>query len=168
MSKCSFDIFDTLLTRPVLDPSEIFRVCGERAVKYGWLEISPLEFQNIRVKARGRSCLFAEGREDTINEIYREIADTINLSEEIIHKIKALEIEIEVEYLIPVPKALQMVLEARRSHPNVLFLSDMYLPESFLQERLKQHGFWQEGDRLYVSSQWRKSKGQGDLFLKVV
>jgi len=168
MSKCSFDIFDTLLTRSVLDASEIFRVCGERAVKFGWLTISPLIFQHARIDARDRSCLFIEGGENTLDEIYHELADTLDLSKELIYKLKALELEVEIEYLIPIPRALQLVAKARRSHPNVLFLSDMYLPESFLQERLKQHGFWQEGDRLYVSSQWRKSKGKGDLFLKVL
>ncbi|WP_103669949.1 hypothetical protein [Pseudanabaena sp. BC1403] len=168
MRRCSFDIFDTILTRPVLDPAEVFRVCGTRALKLGWLTISSLEFQHVRVKDRDRSCLFVEGGENTLDEIYHEIADTLGLSEELIHKLKELELEVESKYLIPVPKAYEMIEQARRSHPNVLFLSDMYLPEAFLEERLKQHGFWQEGDRLYVSSQLRKSKGNGDLFLKVL
>ena len=168
MRRCSFDIFDTILTRPVLDPAEVFRVCGTRALKLGWLTISSLEFQHVRVKDRDRSCLFVEGGENTLDEIYHEIADTLGLSEELIHKLKKLELEVESKYLIPVPKAYEMIEQARRSHPNVLFLSDMYLPEAFLEERLKQHGFWQEGDRLYVSSQLRKSKGNGDLFLKVL
>jgi FMN phosphatase YigB (HAD superfamily) len=168
MRKSSFDIFDTILTRPVLDPAEVFRVCGARALNLGWLAISSLEFQYVRVKARDRSCLFVEGGENTLDEIYHEIADTLGLSEELIHKLKELELEVESKYLVPVPKAYEMLKKARRSHPNVLFLSDMYLPAEFLESRLKQHGFWQEGDRLYVSSQLRRSKGQGDLFLKVL
>jgi predicted HAD superfamily hydrolase len=116
--------------------------------------------------------LFYEGREVNLDEIYREIANTLEIDIEIIDKLKQLELTVETEYLVAVPKAYEMVEQARRSHPNiflnVLFLSDMYLPADFLEEKLKQHGFWQDGDRLYVSSQYRKSKGQGDLFLKVL
>ena len=118
MSKCSFDIFDTLLTRSVLDASEIFRVCGERAVKFGWLTISPLIFQHARIDARDRSCLFIEGGENTLDEIYHELADTLDLSKDLIYKLKALELEVEIEYLIPIPRALQLVAKARRSHPH--------------------------------------------------
>jgi len=168
MNICSFDIFDTILTRSVLKPSEVFHICGTRAAQFGWLTISPNIFQIERVNARDRSCKFVEGGENTLHEIYDELADALEISKETISKLKNLELEVERELLIPVPKACQMIIEARRSHPNVLFLSDMYLPEDFLKERLKQHGFWQEGDRLYVSSQLRKSKGQGDLFLKVL
>jgi predicted HAD superfamily hydrolase len=164
----SFDIFDTLFTRLVSEPTEIFKICGDRALQFGWINFSSETFRTVRVMAEMRSRLFYEGGESTLDEIYREIANTLEIPIETIDKLKHLELEFETEYLIPVPKAYQLIEQARRSHPHVLFLSDMYLPEDFLKERLKQHGFWQEGDRLYVSSQLRKSKGQGDLFLKVL
>jgi hypothetical protein len=96
------------------------------------------------------------------------MANTLEIEIETIDKLKNLELEVETEYLIAVPRAYQLIEQARRSHPHILFISDMYLPEAFLEDQLKKHGFWQEGDRLYVSSQWRKSKGIGDLFLKVL
>ena len=164
----SFDIFDTLLTRLVIEPTEIFKICGDRALQFGWINFSAETFRKMRISAENRSRLFYKGGEVSLDEIYREITNTLEIDPDTIDKLKQLELTVEIEYLTAVPKAHQLIETARRSHPNVLFLSDMYLPESFLQERLKQHGFWQEGDRLYVSSQWRKSKGQGDLYLKVV
>jgi predicted HAD superfamily hydrolase len=164
----SFDIFDTLLTRLVSEPTEIFKICGDRALQFGWINFSAKTFREVRVQAELRSRLFYEGREATLDEIYRELANTLEIPTETIDKLKHLELEVEAEYLVAVPKALSMLEQARRSHSSVLFISDMYLPEDFLKERLKQHGFWQEGDRLYVSSQLRKSKGQGNLFLKVL
>ncbi len=164
----SFDIFDTLLTRLVSEPTEIFKICGDRALKFGWINFSAETFCKIRVNAEQRSRLFYEGGEVDFDEIYREIANTLEIETETIDKLKKLELEVEAEYLLAVPKAYQLVEQARRSHPHVLFLSDMYLPSVFLEERLRQHGFWQEGDRLYVSSRFRKSKGKGDLFLKVL
>ncbi|MEA5486043.1 MULTISPECIES: HAD family hydrolase [Pseudanabaena] len=164
----SFDIFDTLLTRLVGEPTEIFKICGDRAVQFGWIDFSAETFREVRIQSEQRSRLFYEGGEARLDEIYREMANTLEIEAETIDKLKNLELEVEREYLIAVPKAYLLVEQARRSHPNILFVSDMYLPEAFLEERLKQHGFWQEGDRLYVSSQCRKSKGIGDLFLKVV
>jgi len=164
----SFDIFDTLLTRLVIEPTEIFKICGDRALQFGWINFSAETFRKMRINAENRSRLFYKAGEVSLDEIYREIANTLEIDTDTIDKIKELELTVEIEYLTAVPKAHQLIETARRSHPNVLFLSDMYLPEDFLKERLKQHGFWQEGDRLYVSSQLRKSKGQGDLFLKVL
>ena len=164
----SFDIFDTLLTRLVIEPTEIFKICGDRALQFEWINFSAETFRKIRIDAENRSRLFYEGGEVNLDEIYREIDNTLEIDPEIIDKLKELEKTVESEYLIPVPKAYQLVEQARRLHPRVLFLSDMYLPADFLEERLKQHGFWQEGDRLYVSSKYRKSKGWGDLFLKVI
>lgn len=164
----SFDIFDTLLTRIVSDPSEIFRICGDRAVQFGWINFSSETFRIVRIEAEWRSRMFYEDGEVRLDEIYREMANTLEIEIETIDKLKNLELEVETEYLIAVPRAYQLIEQARRSHPHILFISDMYLPEVFLEDQLKKHGFWQEGDRLYVSSQWRKSKGIGDLFLKVL
>jgi FMN phosphatase YigB (HAD superfamily) len=164
----SFDIFDTLFTRLVSGPTEIFKICGDRALHFGWIDFSSETFCAVRVNAEWRSRLFYEGGEVSLDEIYREIANTLEIATETIEKLKDLELEVEAEYLVAVPRAYQLIEQARRSHPNVLFLSDMYLPKAFLKDRLKQHGFWQEGDQLYVSSQCRKSKGNGDLFLKVL
>ena len=164
----SFDIFDTLFTRLVSEPTEIFKICGDRALHFGWIDFSAETFCAVRVNAEQRSRLFYAGSEVNLDEIYREIANTLEIETETIDKLKNLELEVEAEYLLAVPGAYQLIEQARRSHPHILYISDMYLPAVFLEERLKQHGFWQEGDRLYVSSQLRKSKGKGDLFVKVL
>jgi predicted HAD superfamily hydrolase len=164
----SFDIFDTVLTRLVSEPTEIFKICGDRALRFGWINFSAETFCKIRINAEQRSRLFYEGSEVNLDEIYREIENTLEIEAETVDKLKNLELEVEAEYLVAVPIAYKLIEQARRSHPHVLYISDMYLPAAFLEERLKQHGFWQEGDRLYVSSQLRKSKGKGDLFVKVL
>ena len=167
----SFDIFDTLLTRLVIEPTEIFKICGDRAMRYGWINCSATAFKEIRINAERRSRLFCEGGEASLDEIYQEVADTLEAEEDVVNKLQRLELEVETEYLVAIPKAYSMIEKARKSSSNssnVMFLSDMYLPVSFLEERLKQHEFWQDGDRIYVSCQWRKSKGQGDLFLQVL
>ena len=164
----SFDIFDTLFTRLVSKPTEIFKICGDRALQFGWINFSAETFCEIRGNSEQRSRLFYEGGEVSLDEIYLELGNSLEIPVEIIDKLKELELTVENEYLVAVPKAYDLITEARRSHSQILFLSDMYLPQDFLESQLKKHGFWQEGDRLFVSGQWRKSKGNGDLFLKVM
>ncbi|OIP69150.1 MAG: hypothetical protein AUK48_14960 [Oscillatoriales cyanobacterium CG2_30_44_21] len=166
----SFDIFDTLLTRLVIEPTDIFEICGDRAWRYGWINCSAATYREMRINAEKRSRLFCEGGEANLDEIYREVGNTLEVEKDVIDKLQQLELEVEIEYLVAVPRAYPMIEKARKSSDlaRVVFLSDMYLPETFLIERLKQHGFWKDGDRLYVSCQYRKSKGQGDLFLQVL
>ncbi|MBD2179057.1 hypothetical protein H6F42_19220 [Pseudanabaena sp. FACHB-1998] len=164
----SFDIFDTVLTRLVIEPTEIFRICGDRALQFGWTNFSAETYLAARTNAEKRSRLFYEGGEVSLDEIYREFANAIEIPLDIIDKLKQLELLVETEYLVVVPQALKMIAQARQVHSQILFLSDMYLPAEFLEERLKYYGCWEEGDRLYVSWQYRKSKGKGDLFLKVL
>jgi len=133
----SFDIFDTLLTRIVSDPSEIFRICGDRAVQFGWINFSSETFRIVRIEAEWRSRMFYEDGEVRLDEIYREMANTLEIEIETIDKLKNLELEVETEYLIAVPRAYQLIEQARRSHPHILFISDMYLPEVFLEDQLK-------------------------------
>jgi hypothetical protein len=65
---------------------------------------------------------------------------------------------------MPVPQMLKYLEECRVAGARVVFLSDMYLPSWFLIERLREHGFYQEGDVLMVSCEVRKSKSNGSLF----
>ena len=164
----SFDIFDTLLTRFVIEPSDIFKICGDRAGHCGWINLSPETFREVRIQAEQRSRLFYRGGEVGLDGIYREIANTLEIDAETVDKLKALELEVEIEYLTAIPEADELIAQARRSHPHVVFISDMYLSSEFIIARLKQHNFWQEGDRLYVSSEIGKSKGKGDLFTHVL
>ena len=164
----SFDVFDTLLTRWIGNPMQIFRIYAENAVQQGLLDISPNALYQGRVNADRRARLFTNQIEATFSQIYRELANELELNDDLANKLQQLELTIETKYLVPIPQADEMLLQARRSHPHVVFISDMYLPSEFIIARLKQHNFWQEGDRLYVSSEIGKSKGKGDLFTHVL
>ena len=101
----SFDIFDTLFTRLVSKPTEIFKICGDRALQFGWINFSAETFCEIRGNSEQRSRLFYEGGEVNLDEIYREIANTLEIEAETIDKLKNLELEVEAEYLVAVPRA---------------------------------------------------------------
>ncbi|MDX2254040.1 MAG: hypothetical protein NW214_00835 [Pseudanabaenaceae cyanobacterium bins.39] len=164
----SFDIFDTVLTRLVIKPSHIFTICGDRANQYGWLQIPAAVYERERIKAEQRSRQFCEGGEVQLQEIYRELANSLEIDVITQQKLQELELAVETEYLVAIPEIEIQIEQIRKSGANIVFISDMYLPSAFLQARLQQLGIWGDRDRLYVSSEYRKSKGKGDLFKYVL
>lgn len=151
----SFDIFDTCLTRRVAEPAGVFDCMAER------LGLGR-HFRFIRQEAE-REAMRRHG-DATLDEIYGILADWSEWSDTRRNEVMAAELDEESRQLIPVPEILEEVRECRRKGDTVVFLSDMYLPSAFLVERLREHGFHEEGDVLMVSCEHRKSKASGQLF----
>jgi len=79
-----------------------------------------------------------------------------------------LELEMEEAALQPVSGMQQRVAAARQAGHRVIFISDMYLPGAFLERVLTKYGFFQAGDRVYVSGEARASKAGGQLYLQIL
>ena len=76
-----------------------------------------------------------------------------------------LELQTEREMLVPINATLRLVEKMRaKGDGNVMYVSDMYLPSSFIRERLEAFGFFRDGDRLYVSDELGAWKRDGSLF----
>jgi FMN phosphatase YigB (HAD superfamily) len=76
-----------------------------------------------------------------------------------------LEMQTEQEMLVPINATLQLIKKLRaKGDGSILYISDMYLPSFFIQERLTAFGFFHEGDRLYVSDEIGAWKRDGSLF----
>ena len=78
-------------------------------------------------------------------------------------EIARLEMQVEREQLVPVYAIREKIKTLHREGHSVYYISDMYLPRTFLSELLIEHGFWREGDKLYVSSACGKTKHTGNL-----
>ena len=163
-SVASFDVFDTLLTRRVATPTSLFIILGDRAVRAGMIEVTATYFRDQRVKAEEEARMSVPGREVTLDNIYSVLTAKLKLSAMAGSALAQMELDLEAEFIIPIPAAHEMVRAARSRHSGIIFISDMYLPNPFIRARLEEHGFWQDGDRLYVSSEWKASKAEGSLF----
>lgn len=73
------------------------------------------------------------------------------------------EIATERDMLVPIASSLLLVNQMR-TKGEVLFITDMYLPDSFIKEILEKYGFYKKGDALYVSETVGKRKSDGSLF----
>ena len=160
----SFDVFDTCLTRKVATPIDVFRLMAPDVAcvagvtcSESWVE----EFTRARVCAEQVSRKGKPDSETDIYSIWNEVRNIINLPD---YAYEDIELKWEEYLCIPVPKIQTMVSQARSENIQILFVSDMYLPSQFIKKLLEKNGFFQESDRLYVSSEIGATKSSGLIY----
>lgn len=158
----SFDLFDTLLARSFAEPADVFLEVGSRLATAA----QPMsEFVDARSAAEfylREATAFRT--EVTLEEIYSELARRLAWSSEQRSTALATELAVERETIYAVPAGLSLLACARRRGRRVIFISDTYLPKTFLEPLLSQLAIRQEGDGLYLSSEYRALKSEGSLF----
>ena len=149
----SFDIFDTLLLRPYVKPTDLF------------FHLERLEnvdgFHNARIEAERQARKTHSDLEDiTIDEIYDEIADKYK-------PLKQKEMDLERQVLQPNPEMKEVFDYALKQNKKIIIVSDMYLPAKFLSDVLIEKGY--DGfEKIYVSCEYRKTKWTGNLYKNVL
>lgn len=157
----SFDIFDTCLVRKCGTPRNMLDVLSLRVFDYPVEEWVRQEFVVARRKAETQQ--FESNPKSTIEDIY----DNLDFHHCALMKKSQLvnvEIELERELLVPVLKMRERIDRLREKGHHIIYISDMYLPESFLRPIMQFHGFLKEGDSLYVSCEIGCQKRDGSLF----
>lgn len=154
----SFDIFDTLLFRNVAKPVDIFRIV-ENIVKKKY---NIVNFSAKRINAESNARKFAPNGEANLDEIYVQLKNDIK-DESIINEIKKIEKEKECEFIVQNPFMKKIFDFCVEKNKKIVLISDMYLEKTFIIKLLNQCGY---GDnfKIYVSCEYRKNKGSGELF----
>lgn len=160
----SFDVFDTLITRTVGQPTSLFLLLGRQLLADGQTTLPPAEFARHRAEAERVAAARDGGVEATLAEIYIQLGRTLGLTGEISSRWAEHEMDLEERCLRSAPGAAAVVAQARAESPRLLFISDMYLPSSFIQKILEREKLWQPGDALYVSCEHGCAKRDGRLF----
>ena len=151
----SFDIFDTLLTRKVLAPEDVFDLAAER------LEASGLRVRNFREKRQKAQSLLGLTNPD-IYQIYDKFRKYFKISEETAAACMKAELETEREVLIPRTEMVEMFRECLRAGKRVCLVSDMYLTREQLVPILERCGITGY-EELYLSCEKKQLKLQGLL-----
>lgn len=157
----SFDIFDTCLIRTCGTPENFFDVLSLRAFAG---EVEEWERQEFVAARR-----MTESKCAGINPHYslQDIWDSFVWEHPKLKtndELYLLELETEREMLVPVLKVREQVNQLRKKGNRIIFISDMYLSSTFLSEVMREHGFLQEGDSLYVSCECDAEKRTGELY----
>lgn len=146
----TFDIFDTLLCRTVLRPTDVFQLMDEKAGEKSYL------FSEERVRAEQELGIINYN----LDEIYHQMMENNGESEKEIRRLKQLEIETETGVLRKRKVMYNLLEYAHRQGKKVYLLSDMYLPGEIIREILCKKGI-EHYDGLYVSTDYRISKEEG-------
>lgn len=151
----SFDIFDTLLIRNVLDPTEVFSEVERKAKRLGIIDRT-MELRKERIAAEHE--LYLETN-PTIHEIYNRLVQKQKLSEIQASDLKQMEIDTEKEGLSARQQMENLVRLAKQQGKIVCCVSDMYWTKEMLEQLLHEKGFI--FDHIFVSCEFRVSKCNG-------
>lgn len=157
----SFDIFDTLIMRKTLYPKDIFYIVEKKID-----EAISFSFASLRISAEEE--LYKEGENPTIYDIYERIQKSTEISDAQKEQILNLELNTELEFLIPRKKMLELFNDIKEKK-KIYLISDMYLTKDILMKILNKCGY--EGyEDIFVSCEEGSSKNEGlfDIFREKV
>ena len=161
----SFDVFDTLVTRSVIAPSDVFSLLSnELNHKFGFCAI---DFARIRIESEAvaRESLVSSITEDiTLDQIYSVISDKAGLSCDVLGWAKAKEIELEMCVCNQRVGVKQLYDIAVAQGKKIIVCSDMYLPKDVICRMLEKSGYAISEEDVYVSSEIKKSKATANLY----
>lgn len=153
----AFDIFDTLLVRPLLNPDHTKKLVS--------LQLNAQEkeaFEAYRVMAESQS-RNKKGKDVGLDEIYVEFTSLSGLSTGQVEAIRNIEEKVEIASVSPRPEVVELIAIAKDAGKRVVLISDMFLPKVTVEAMLENNGVtgW---DRLYLSSDCGVRKDSGKLY----
>lgn len=155
----SFDVFDTCLLRRCGTGAFVVDVLSKKVFSEPVSDEDRHAFMNARLVAD----YSLDMSDKTIDDIYHNLSFSHPLLLPI-DQIKTLELELEKTMLIPSEGVKQRITTLRDKGHHIIFISDMYLPSTFLKEVLSGFDIFREGDSIYVSCECGKTKSRGDLY----
>lgn len=162
----SFDLFDTLITRKYINPKDIFH---EMELQLG-KGFEGFGERRIKAELEARRTKNFE-REVTLDEIYDYLFNHLpfpGLTQEASAQMRQMELKIERGNLIVNREIHALIGALKAAQKKVIFISDIYLPKTFLLETLRGLGIEVEEEQLFVSSEYGVMKSNRLLFEKVV
>ena len=154
----SFDLFDTLIMRKILEPADIFRLVEQKVNEL--LSIT-IPFMSLRQQA---ASLCQEDYPD-IDSIYRKFIQISGLSERITNQIKNIEIQTEIAVCVPRKEIVELFKRTYEAGKEVYIISDMYLPIDIISCILKKCQLdFLPFEQIWISCEKKKSKADGSLW----
>lgn len=165
----SFDIFDTLICRPLYNPTDLFYMLDK---KFEELYETNISFYKIRIAAESiarqkESGLHPSFQDVNIDEIYNYISMEYNIPVDIANLMKEEEKKLEIQLCRERKSVKELFDAALICGKKVIIVSDMYLDEETIVKILSKNGYYGY-EKLYLSSTLRLTKYNGALFKTVL
>ena len=156
----SFDVFDTLITRLIYNPDDLFILIGKNINLK-----TNISFIEMRKQAE-KQAINKLKKDVNIDEIYDEFLELYNLDKKLVNKIKDTEIEYELKLIYPREDMITILENLMNKGKKVILTSDMYLTKDIIVKMLKKCGY-KEGvhySEIYVSNDLNKRKDNGTIW----
>ncbi len=148
----SFDIFDTLVVRPFMRPTDLFHLIESKYQAVGFAK-ARMGAERIFYSQNGNQ------REANVDDIYAAMPG--------FEYLKDTEIALEIAGLQANPEMWEIYDYARRSGKRIIITSDMYLPADVIKQILQKNGF--DGfEKLYLSNTLSLRKDRGDIYPHII
>jgi len=161
----SFDIFDTLILRNVYHFNDVFTVVEEEALRRHGIECRDFPALHIAAERRAREIREAidGSREINLDRIYEVLIEYEGISSAEAVVLKSLELEYERKFCRANPFMLDVYEYCLKKGKRIGIVSDMYLPEDFLENVLADAGY--AGYEFFLlSNSCGKRKRDGSIF----
>lgn len=155
----SFDIFDTLIARPLLSPDSLFDLI-EQEIDSRYEIHSRFHFSRKEAERLARKRL---KKDVNYHEIYDEMASEKILDENVVHYARQREFQFECEITRPRSKVIELLNFAHQIGKRVILVSDMYLTTPQVSRLLNLNNI-AGYDQLYLSSELGLRKDIGTMW----
>lgn len=157
----SFDIFDTLITRTIFEPDDIFKLMEEK--------LNDIVLKNSFFSMRKKAEEVARkkyNKDVNLDDIYVQFGEIYDYDQEIVNKIKELEISLELGLAVPRKTMLSVLEELNKHNKEIILISDMYLNASIIKKMLEKCGYLENKhySLLYLSNEINKRKDNGRMW----
>lgn len=152
----SFDIFDTLIFRPVAIPTDVFHIIAEQNGMLDFIAARTWAEHDARMKHYHKY----GNMEVDLSEIWKNIEQDVGISAE---GGLALEQQVEESICFANPFMRQVWNQLIENGKKIVITSDMYLPKACIENILHKNGYTGY-EKLYLSNEYGKSKADGKLY----
>ena len=163
----SFDIFDTVLTRVLECPIDVFAYVERELLAQG---LPAKGFAKIRFDAENRARAVAwnatKAEETTFNEIYQQVQNAPQLAgaSNVVEAAREAEIQAEQIACVPIADQVELIKRLKAAGKTIIFVSDMYLSQAQIQAILAYNQMDSLCEHLFVSSEYNKTKHTGKIW----
>lgn len=159
-----FDVFDTLLQRPLLNPNTMQRIIQEviaDEISFSLAEQFAALRSVAEIQARSQA-----GKDVGLREIYETLATLMGIDDHVARRIMEIEINAEYAAVKAHPVGRELFEVALRTGKPILLVSDMFLPSEIIAAMLSQQGFegWQD---IWVSGEVGLRKDDAQMYLAI-
>lgn len=167
----SFDLFDTMVTRPFYEPSDLFVLLNKYYQKL-YNSRGLFDFSTIRKSAEAdlrkrQSIQRPSYQEITIAEIYLAISETLRVAPSSLSTLMQKEMDLEESFCTPRKSIKELFELVKDLGLKLICITDTYLPREVIERILAKNGY-SGFSAIYVSSEERLTKETGDLFKRAL